>query len=397
MKVNNVKRFYLLQVLLWAAWASFGQFYTADLVELGYSSEDVGHALSLFTLLSVGGQSFFGLLSDVTKTIKKVYLFIIGLGMGLVVAFSMFTENKAIVFLVIAALGFVWMPKNSMLDSWIMGTDGIDHQDYGKFRWWGSFGYAIVALVFGNLIGLYGWNVMAVAFVGISVIEMIVVMSTDDINVTHDSQEKVNISQLLSNKFYMLLIIFAVLIGTGKFMIINFYPFVFKAVGGNEVHMGIAASVAAFVEIPMFFISGKIIKKFKPIRILLVCSIMYFLRIILTWMAVNPTQIILIAVIQAIGFSYIMATGRVLVARITPSSIRTTAQGIFSAAFFSVSGVIASLVGGYLIDNKGMNAFYFVGSLFIFAGVLLMLIINIWSNVKTKLTLRPAVSTVKVK
>ena len=98
--------------------------------------------------------------------------------------------------------------------------------------------------------------------------------------------------------------------------------------------MGLAAGVTAFVEAPLFFVSGKIINKFRPIGILLACALIYLSRIVLTWLAINPYQLILIAIVQAIGFSFIMSTGRILVDRIAPPSLKITAQGVFTASFF---------------------------------------------------------------
>ena len=68
--------------------------------------------------------------------------------------------------------------------------------------------------------------------------------------------------------------------------------------------------------------------------------------------------IILTAIIQGGMFSLFMATFKVYITNITPLSLLTSAQTIGASTYVGLASVFASLIGGFMIDDFGVDAFY---------------------------------------
>jgi len=58
---------------------------------------------------------------------------------------------------------------------------------------------------------------------------------------------------------------------------------------------------------------------------------------------------------QSLSFGVFLVTVRYYVQKVAPDELKTTAQSIALMAGFGAGGIIASLLGGYLIDNFGLD------------------------------------------
>jgi len=382
---NSIKSFALIQFMLWASWGTFGQFYGYYLSDNGYSSSQIGIALTTFMVAGLVGQYVWGRFCDYKKTIKPIYMAMVICVVIGAVLFSFFIKHPLAIYVINGTIGFAWMAREAILDSWAMGSRGIKKESYGYIRMGGSLGFALVCTFFGQLLDIFGWQLMFYAFAFMSGMDIIFISLTRDtyteskksyIKITED----VHISELFTNKPYMLLLLFVFLVGVAKFMIINFYPFIIKNVGGTQVHLGLAAAMTAYVEIPTFIISSKVIKKFNPRFVFLLAAVFYFIRTYMNYIATEPYLIVAAGALQAMGFGLILSMARQYILRIAPANLTTTAQTLFSASYFGLSGIVSSLLGGYLIDYQGMSAFFIVSLLFIGAAIVLMLYVNIFNK-----------------
>ncbi len=380
MKHNAKRSFTIMQFLLWSSWATFGQFYTFYLAEHQYTSAQIGIAMTFFMIMGLIGQYVWGLFSDYQQSVKKSYMACVVLLAIFAIAFGVFSEHPLLIYFIVGGLGFAFMPKEALIDGWILGTDEIRQKDYGKIRAAGSLGYALVCAIFGKIIHLYGWSTMFYAFVFIAAIDLFFISQVKDQYKKSIHLKNLHPLQLFKDLRYSLLILFVFLIHVGNLSLLNFLPFILKAVGGNEVHLGLAAALAAAVEIPIFILSGKFIGKIQPNKIFLLAAVAYVLRVTVTWIATGPTLVIIASGLQAIGFSMTLSMGRIFISKIAPGSLKTTAQTLFSASFFGIAGIVASLVGGYIIEQYGMNNLFIFSEIFVLMGFSLMVGINIFGK-----------------
>lgn len=353
------RRFTLMQFLLWFTFGTFGIFYVAYLKDLGYSGKFIALGLTLSTLSGIGAQYLWGYISDLTSKIKTIFLCLILAMMTAVVLFFFVTHNSILTILIMILFNITWMPLEALLDSWVLSTDDLPNSEYGAIRSGGSFGFSVITVVFGGLIVHFGFYVSIIAFVVSGSMLFILALTTK----THTSKlptpmSLTHVKQLLGNRKYIGILLFSILIFIGHMGINNFYIYIVNNIGENESLIGQAASAAAFTEILGFYLGTKLIKKYNPLLILIGVSIGTFCRVFFLASSMTYIGVLITAVIQGLSFSLFLGTFKIYISKITPMSLLASAQTIGASTYFGIASLLANILGGLLIEDYGLNAFY---------------------------------------
>lgn len=353
------RRFTLMQFLLWFTFGTFGIFYVAYLRDLGYSSKFIALGLTLSTISGILSQYVWGYISDLTSRIKSIFLGLL-IAMMVVVSLFIFVVNTSY----LAILGMIlfhvtWMPLEALLDSWILSTDDLSHDHYGSIRSGGSLGFSVITLFFGSMIVSLGFRISPIAFILSGTALFIVALTTK----THTTKTPTTmgltqIKLLLSNRRYVGILFFSVLIFVGHMGVNNFYIYVVSNIGGDESLVGTAASFAAFTEIGGFFLAGKLQKKVSPLFLMIGVAVGSFCRVFFLAQAQTYVGVLATAVIQGLTFSMFLGTFKVYITKITPLSLLASAQTLGASTYFGVASIIANIFGGLLIEDYGMTTFY---------------------------------------
>ncbi len=372
MTAKNIKRrFTLIQFLLWFTFGTFGIFYIAYIRELGYSSKFIALGLTLSTTCGIGAQYFWGYISDLTSKIKTIFLGLVIAMMLTVTMFIFIVQYSFLVILIMILFGITWMPLEALLDSWILSTDDLPHSDYGYIRSGGSLGFSMITLFFGSLIVRFGFQVSPIAFVLSGTLLFIIALTTK----THTTKVPTpmgfsQVQQLLTNKKYVAILGLSIIIFIGHMGVNNFYIYIVNNVGGNESLIGLAAASAAFTEIFGFYLGGKLQKKINPLILMIFVAIGSFFRVYFLAQSNSYIGVLLTAVIQGLSFSVFLVTFKIYISEITPLSLLASAQTLAASTYFGIASIIANILGGILIDDYGMDAFY--NSLIILAVIALV-------------------------
>jgi len=348
-----------MQFLLWFTFGTFGIFYVAYLKDIGYSPKFIALGLTLSTVSGIGAQYFWGYISDLTSKIKQIFLgLLIGL-MCVVVLFSLLADVGFMVIVSLILFGMTWMPLEALLDSWILSTDNLPHSEYGSIRSGGSFGFSVITLFFGSMLVRFGFYLSPIAFVTSGTLLFILALTTN----THTSKKPnpmgfSQIKLLLSNKRYVGILIFSILIFIGHMSVNNFYIYIVNSVGGDQGLIGVAASFAAFTEIIGFYLGGKLQKKINPLLLMIGVALVSFCRVYILIQSTSYIGILITAVIQGLYFSFFLGTFKIYISEITPLSLLASAQTLASSTYFGIASIIANIMGGILIDDYGMTTFY---------------------------------------
>ncbi len=141
--------------------------------------------------------------------------------------------------------------------------------------------------------------------------------------------------------------------------------------GGSEGELGMVFAIMAISEIPVFLYSKALISRFKPVSLILVSAIFFILRQALYLVVRTPFHVLLVQLLQ--GPSFALFTNGVVyyIDELAPPELKATAQTFANSVFFGIGGIIASYVGGWMVDSYGLKSIYLVGFLVSIAVVLL--------------------------
>ncbi|MCC3144329.1 MFS transporter [Halanaerobium sp. Z-7514] len=376
-----IAEFSLLQFFFWSTWAIYGSYLVLYLGEIGYSNMRIGTLMSLRTFTGLIGPPVIGFICDKIESRKIVFIISMTL-MGLIVAPFTFYGDWML-FIAIGVMGFLWEPQQSVLDSWIIETSEKTALNYGFMRAWGSIGFALVVTLFGLVIEFFGWTVHFSSYGLLAFIVVVISLMIEDNSyaksddsIAEPGKQKTNLKnllKLLKDPEYLFVLFVTLLIFIPAMMIMVYLAPIVQAVGGDSRDLGYILFFNALSEAPIFFMAKHFLQKYKTKALLLFAATFYLLRTIIVALAVSPAQLIFYGLLQSLSFGVFLVTIRYYVKIIAPVGLKTTAQSITLMSAFGVGGIIASLLGGFLIDTYGMNSMFAVSIAFSLLAVIVIL------------------------
>ena len=418
-----ITEFSFLQFFFWSTWAIYGAYLVYYLGDIGYSNMRIGTLMSLRTFMGLIGPPLIGYISDRIESRKIVFMISMTL-LGITVApFPYYSDFWVAVS--IAMIGILWEPQQSVLDSWIIETSEETALNYGFMRAWGSIGFAITVTVFGQIIDYFGWKVHFFGYGVIALTAVLIAFNIEDNSYQKSSRRKdaeedkarekanntalntdeimeneksefaksnkketakqsgedirkqsekefplssqdaskdKNILKLFKNKGYIFILFITVLIFIPAMMVFVYLAPAIKAVGGDSRDLGYTLFFNALSEAPIFFTAKYFLQRFKTKPLLFFAALFYLIRIVIVALAPSPGYFILFGLLQSLSYGVFLVTVRYYVKLVAPDGLKTTAQSIALMAGFGAGGIIGSLLGGYLIDNFGMDIMLLVCS-----------------------------------
>ncbi len=399
---KQVTKFSLLQWFFWSSWATYGGYLVYYLSDMGYSNIEIGTIISVRTAMGLMGEPILGYLSDVYNTNKG--LFILGMITIALVVLPFPFYNWWFILLATATIGFFWAPQQSILDSWILKSSDKLASNYGFMRAWGSLGFAIMVVIFGKTIDVFGWGILFISFAVLLIITAIIAVnisdaphfgkeksnnSDDNFNNRQDNyndasvaQQKVNRNPLIlfKNIEYTMIVISSILVLIPANIIFIYLPNFIKGVGGTTTLLGVVLFLNAVSEAPIFFIGKKLLVKFKPIPLLLLATIFYLIRVVVVYEAVSQINFLVFGALQSLSFGILLITVRFHINNLAPEHLKTTAQSIYTMSIFGIGGIFASLFGGAIMDFYGMEVLYRTSVILSLTGIILMTLLYFYQK-----------------
>lgn len=369
----NVRRFYSninpkqlqlskLQFVFWATMAAYFPFTVVFLQAKGLSNTAIGAILSLNSFISIFAQPLGGILSDRYRSVKKVFLLCMIISALIMLSLPIIFSTIGLA-IVLTALTFFTSPLSPLMDSWII-EEIRNEQDlsYGNIRLWGSLGYSICAYLFGLLVDKASINYNFIIFALMTAFMVLFTRNIkDEGSASAINLKEMQIGQLLKNYSYIAFLVFSTVIYVPHKASFSFLPNLLASVGASPGTQGIASAIMAFSEIPLFFMSRKLLQRYKPIHLILVSALFFVLRQVAYLTATTPQQVLLAQVLQGPSFALFLNGAVYYIDSLAPDKLKSTAQTLASSLYGGVSGILANYFGGWVIDNWGISWLYSLG------------------------------------
>ena len=357
---------------------------TVFLLDKQFSNTIIGTVLSLGNVLGVFLQQVVATWVDNSKgkiTARQVVMTLFVVMSVLSVVLS-FLKQPTILFLIIFVLIVTAM---GVLPPFISALifdfekQGIKI-NFGLARGMGSASYALTSLIMGNLTATYGTQWLPYSYILLSIIATMCVFTfktsipAEDELDTSNQEEVERQSKNFFSKYPLLTktLVAVVLIFFG-FNLTNSYLFqIVTNVGGNQSHLGIAMFIGAIVELPAMAICNKLSKKIGQYNIMTISAIFFGVKHTLLWLAPNLTIIYIAQLVQFFSYAFFLPTSVFLVSDNVEDVDAMKGQALMTGAI-SVGGVVASAIGGVLLDKIGVSSTLFCATAVSWIGSILLI------------------------
>lgn len=376
-----------LQWFFWSGFCTLFAFLVLYLKSKNYTEIQIGVIMSAISVASIIGQPFWGHYSDRKHTIRNV-LVVCLLVSGLVsLLLPVFSSSYIIIILICLLISFTENSMPTIIDSWTINS-AVKRPwiDYGLTRGLGSLGYAITAVVFGVMLDRYGYGLIfpvhfAILMITIGFCFFIEKTHRADISYVRSPAKtvmpKIN---LFESRDYIMFLIATTLVFAGFRATATFYPLLLSMKGGNNSDMGLSLSIMALSEVPVLFLSRKLLLRFKDTFLITVSMLFFIVRVLLHIVVPTVPGLIAIQAIQALSFALFLPAAVYYIKRIAPAGLNSTYQTVAASCYFGVGGIAGGLLGGIIIDKAGIYNMLWISAAVTLAGMLIFILSNRQSN-----------------
>jgi PPP family 3-phenylpropionic acid transporter len=384
---------------------------TFYLTSLGYSAGEIGIVTAIFGVAAAILQPLLGRVADRSRRFGwKPLLLILAAACTAIIVGLLFCSQKMASGIL---YGLMLMCINCMMPmvnsaSFYYQSRGIQ-VDFGVARGFGSLAYAVMSLILGQLTVLVGSVSIPAAGLLVIVVLALTVLSmpygnlkssSSDSSVSPTRSEHVSNSvqtcsdnatadsphfarsdvqnlhqKKKSSGFLKKYPAFCIML-LGSLLMLSFHNLtntyllqMLQGVGGNSSNMGTALALAAVVELPVMFGFSRIVKKIPSHVLLVVSGIAYTAKAVIYLLAGSVVMIYAAQLLQMLSFALNASATVYFTDECMEAEDKVTGQSLMSMTT-ALGTVVGNLLGGWLIDTRGMHALLAVGVVIAFCAAL---------------------------
>lgn len=350
------------------AYASYLPFLSYWFVEDGLSTQEIGLIFSIGPLIGLVMQPVWGMLIDYYGIAKLVLICSMGITPWIMLAYQYADHNFAFyigISILLAVFASATLP---VVDAITVKHAKKNALSYGAIRVVGSISFGLSVTLFGILYERYGLSLLFTAYI-ISMLVMCVLsffIATDkradkreDPSPKRQGNMFKEMLPLLKERRFLLFLIPVFVAAIGPQLNNAFYSVYISHFGGEAAgKIGILYTISSIAEIPVFLLSGYIIRKLGYIRTLTLVSLAGAVR----WyvMSLEPAFEILMMnqILSGVTYALFLATGINYAYDNSPKHTKTTAHSLFIVVYTNIAGIVASNVGGWVINIGGYRLLF---------------------------------------
>lgn len=374
-------KLYALNFFVFAAISMVNTQMIPYLTKLGYSVIERGWILAGNAIISIIGQFLFGYLCDRFQKIRRFFL--LAYVILIIASFAMFLYQQRVFYyhiFTVSLMGGMVKVIMGLDETWMLE---LDSEHYGILRCFGALGLTIGSPIAGFLVSRFSYLSLLISFSIISILLLYLIKTSKDVKKTGRGMCLEDIKGFFKNKRYLLLVLIYLLIymiGTAdQYVVID----KMLDIHANSTQVGIKWALQSFMEAPLFLMSSKILKKFKPYTLLWFGTMMYGVKFFLYGFFHSPWLIIITASLQIVTLPIIMLTSKLLIKEVSDENIASSAQMFAMAVFIGFSGLITPLITSFLATHIGYDMSLYVVAVF---SIVPLLLIFYYRKIDQKMT-----------
>ncbi|HUX51637.1 MAG TPA: major facilitator superfamily domain-containing protein 6 [Spirochaetia bacterium] len=370
--------------LFYAAGASLSPFLVIFYQSKGLEPGDMGLLGAIPPVMMLLGAPLWSSIADAFDSHRTLF----GIATcGAIVAVGVLSRMIVLqwIALSVAAYAFFASPVMPLVDSATLIMLGDRRDTYGHIRLWGALGWGIAAPLVGALVQQSGLMWPFAGYIAFMIVGLFVGMKLPLSRVRIPSTFRHGVHSILTSGRWRLFLFIVFVCGVGLSAVSVFLFLYMKQLGASETVMGLALTSATVSELPFFFFTDRLLRRWSARGLLLFGMTAYVLRAILYSFVTAPWQVLLIQLLHGPTFSAIWVAGVSYANEIAPQGLSTTAQGIFNATFMGLGSAVGALFAGVLYQYLGVNWMFRIMGLTVAVATLLLIIAGRWHGQKSRL------------
>ncbi len=248
---------------------------------------------------------------------------------------------------------FAAAPIMSLGDHAITEALGPARYEYGRLRIWGAVGFGLSAWGGGYLMERFGIQRSVLAYVAMMGLGVFIATRLPRPRLVAAAPFWKGVRVLTTDRRWYSFLGGMLLAGTGFSAINNYLILYMRSLGAGEGLFGLGSAIAGVSELPIFFFSTLIIRRWSPRGLMAMAFGALALRLLLISLVRDPHLILALQLLHGPSFSAVWAAGVSYASEIAPPGLGASAQALFGTVLFALAGIIGALSGGQVFELWG--------------------------------------------
>lgn len=364
-----------LQFVSYSTMVLIGTYFPLYFYSLGFSKLQIGAVYSVGPVLSIVSNVLAGLLSDKSKSLRRVITLLFA-GQILALALLLPLREFGMISAVMALFYLFQTSLNPMLDSLSLLAADRTKRSFASIRVFGSIGFATGAVAFGMLLKIFGSQMTILIALGTLLASAILSLFVADFQATVRKFDFGGLWQILRRPATIGFLLAVMIVSVAHRANEGFLSIAMREQGASDFVIGVAMLASSVSEIPIFFLHAKYGHRYREFALLAIASAMYMVRLLLLSVTTAPWGFVAFQVLHSVSYGIFYITALRCLQTILPDEYRSSGQAMFAIAWTGIAGVIAGMLGGWLYDAYGLAPLFRVGAMFALAGGLMFLFLR---------------------
>jgi MFS family permease len=365
---KNGKILLIANTAIWMASAVYAPFIGAYYTEQGISTFQIGILTAIGPLAAIGIQPFWAYISDKTGKRRQI-LALVCAGSG--VAILGYLLGNGFPGFVLATLCFTAfqtaiLPLGDALISNLAQRQG---QDFARIRMGGTIGYALVALALGKVLSPRSYIMFPLGCIGFLILAVIILqLPKEEFKAAKKEAGQSADKRIFKNNWIYLVFFVAFILQVGLTACISFYSVYLIQLGYSQTLVGVSSFISAMSEVPILMVANRLVKKFKPIRMLEFSVFMLAIRISLAGSGILPLMLVS-QLLQSVTYMTSYYGCIVFINENVVEGKISQGQSRLAIVQTGAGAIVGSILGGVLTQAIGIRAtFMLMAGVMIVAG-----------------------------
>ena len=362
-----------LEALFWAMMAP-SAYTVVFMQDQGFNNSQIGLGLAAINLASFMFLPVWGMVADKIGSRRKTLL-ILYTGIAIFGTLtSILTGNVALTILLMFSVIIFRGSVSAITDSWLItevNTPDLSGSriNYGPVRSAGSIGYALATLIFYflftrlNVSTRFNWLISASLAVACFILVSTYKETQSDRKAVPVSRKlslkELKPGRLLKNYYFVTFFFIYMLINIPGYIGTSYIPQLLKDMGMNAVFVGVLGAIRALCEVPLLFLSTKIIKELGYVKTLFIIGTVLGIEQLSYILADHLIEVIIFQIVHGSINGLLLGAAAGYLFSLVPPELVSTSQTFCSASCSAIS-IVGSLISGPLIDTFGVRSIYVV-------------------------------------
>ena len=357
----------------YAALACLVPFMSLYYQEQGMSPAQIGLLAGIIPLVSWGSAPLWGGIADARQRHRAVLLLGIA-GIWLAVVGLFFADTFPEMLLSVVAYAFFIGPIVPLVDNAVLSLLGDNRAGYGRVRLWGSLGWASAATLIGLVLERAGLDWAFYGFLALMAINFVISARLPLGAVVGARQAyRSGLGVLARNGRFVLLLLTSVVFGITMGILLSYQVLYLEELGASRTLMALASTVGTVSEIPFWFISANLLRRFGSARMIAAALLVATGRNLAMAAMQNPMWVLPISLLHGPSFAVLWSAGVADADAAAPPGLGATAQGLFAGMMFGLGSALGGFMGGPVAAAIGYERLFTLLGL-LTAGMLLLFV-----------------------